>query len=72
MMSLALSVFIIAATVIPVSAYVGMYIWFYRLNSRFRRHSAVVREELAKQATLTEAKPRAIFIGFFHPYWYMP
>jgi alpha-1,2-mannosyltransferase len=68
-MPLALAAFIIFFTLVPAAGYVLMYIWFYLLNSRFRKRSESIRGELSKEATLSETKNRAIFVGFFHPYW---
>lgn len=66
---LAIAVLIFFITLGPGGGYVMMKTWFYFLNSRFRSRSAAIREKLAKEATLSEKKDRAIFVGFFHPYW---
>ena len=70
MMPLWLAFFILFLTIVPGGGYVLMKIWFYFLNSRFRERSDAIREKLTKQAILSEEKQRAIFVGFFHPYWY--
>ena len=69
-LSLTIAVLILIFTLVPGSAYVAMKIWFYRLNSSFRKRSAAIRETLGKEATLSETRNRPIFVGFFHPYWY--
>ena len=66
---LALALFIIFLTLVPGGGYLCMKIWFYFLNSRFRKRSAPVRDRLSQQATLQNEKNRAVFVGFFHPYW---
>jgi hypothetical protein len=49
--------------------YVGMKTWFYFLNKRFRETCAAERERLAGEVTLSKDNKRAVFVGFFHPYW---
>jgi alpha-1,2-mannosyltransferase len=67
---LAIAFLILFITLVPGGGYILLKTWFYFLNSRFRSRSAVIRSTLAKDATLSEEKNRAIFVGFFHPYWY--
>jgi len=69
---LSLAFFIIFITIAGGGGYVALKTWYYFLNSRFRRRSADIREKLGKEATLSETKNRAVFVGFFHPYWYVP
>lgn len=66
-----LACFIMFLAIVPGGGYVAMKAWFYFLNSRFRRRSTGIRDKLAKEAALTEATNRAVFVGFFHPYWYL-
>jgi hypothetical protein len=49
--------------------YVGMKTWFYFLNKRFRENCAAERQRLAGEVTLSDENKRAVFVGFFHPYW---
>jgi alpha-1,2-mannosyltransferase len=70
LLPLSIAFLIMFITIVPGGGYVALKTWFYFLNSRFRRRSAGIREKLAKEATLSEAKNRAVFVGFFHPYWY--
>jgi hypothetical protein len=69
---LSVALFILFITLVPGGGYVLMKLWFYFLNSRFRKRSALIRDKLATEATLTEKNNRAVFVGFFHPYWYLP
>ena len=69
-MPLAIAVLVLFITLVPGGGYVLMKIWFYVLNSRFRKRSAAIRDKLAKEAALSDANNRAVFVGFFHPYWY--
>lgn len=69
-MPLPLAIFIFL-TLIPGGVYLAMKIWFYFLNTRFRSRSAAIREELGKEATLWENNNLPVFVGFFHPYWYV-
>lgn len=71
MLPLSIAVLILFITLVPGGGYVIMKIWFYFLNSRFRKRSAPIRDKLAKEATLSEKKDRAVFVGFFHPYWFI-
>jgi hypothetical protein len=71
MMPLAVAGLIVFLTLGPGGGYVLMKIWFYFLNSRFRKRSAAVREKLSQQVTLRNGKNRAVFIGLFHPYWFV-
>jgi hypothetical protein len=68
-MPLSVAVFILFVTIVPGGGYVMMKIWFYVLNSRFRKRSAAIRDKLAKESSVLETKDRAVFVGFFHPYW---
>jgi hypothetical protein len=68
-MPLGIAAVILFLTLVPGGGYVLMKTWFYFLNSRFRSRSAVLRYKLAKEATLSEGNDRAVFVGFFHPYW---
>lgn len=70
MLPLLLAFLIMFITIVPGGGYVAMKTWFYFLNSRFRKQSASIRESLAKEAMLSKEKNRAVFVGFFHPYWY--
>ena len=69
---LSIAALILFITLVPGVGYVLMKVWFYFLNSRFRKRSAPIRDKLATEATLSEKSNRAIFVGFFHPYWYQP
>jgi len=69
-MPLPVAILVFAITIGFGGGYVGMKTWFYFLNARFRKNCAAVREQLAAEATLTEKNKRAVFVGFFHPYWY--
>ena len=69
---LSIASLILFITLVPGGGYVLMKLWFYFLNSRFRKRSALVRDKLAREATLTEKNNRAVFVGFFHPYWCPP
>lgn len=70
LMPLWLAFFIIFLTVFVGGGYLLMKIWFYFLNSRFRARSARIREKLTKEVNLSKEGDRAVFVGFFHPYWY--
>jgi hypothetical protein len=67
---LALAFLILFITIVPGGGYVMMKIWFYFLNSQFRKRSADIRDKLAKESSILDTKERAIFVGFFHPYWW--
>jgi hypothetical protein len=69
-MPLPVAVLILFVTLVPGGGYVLMKIWFYFLNSRIRKRSAAARDNLAKEAILSDTNNRAVFVGFFHPYWY--
>ena len=68
-MPLPVAVLILFITLVPGGGYVLMKIWFYILNSRFRKRSTAVRDKLAKEAIRSDTNNRAVFVGFFHPYW---
>ena len=68
-MPLALAYLILFLTIVPGGGYVMMKIWFYFLNSRFRQRSAGIRDKLAKESSILDTMDRAVFVGFFHPYW---
>jgi hypothetical protein len=68
-MPLPVAVLVFFITFVCGGGYIGLKIWFYRLNSRFRKASAAAREKLAGQAVLSEQTKRPVFVGFFHPYW---
>jgi hypothetical protein len=68
---LTLAFSIVFITIVPTGCYILLKVWLYFLNSRFRLKSAALRHEWAEDATLNETKNRAIFVGFFHPYWYI-
>lgn len=68
-MPLALAFLILFLTIVPGGGYVMMKIWFYFLNSRFRKRSAAIRDKLAEEASILDTQDRAVFVGFFHPYW---
>ena len=69
-MLLALSFLILFITIVPGGGYVMMKIWFYFLNSRLRKRSAAIRDKLAKESSILDTNDRAVFVGFFHPYWW--
>jgi len=73
LMPLWLAVAFLVILIVPPGIYLAIKIWFYRLNSRFRTGSAELRERLSKNAVLSpESQTRgAVFVGFFHPYWYL-
>jgi hypothetical protein len=62
----------VLCTIVPLGGYVGMKIWFYMLNARFRKNSVGIRDLLAKEATFSRGNNRRVFVGFFHPYWCSP
>jgi len=69
-MPLALAFLILFLTVVPGGGYVMMKIWFYFLNSRFRKRSAAIRDKLSTESSILDIKDRPVFVGFFHPYWW--
>jgi len=71
-MPLPVAILVFVITIGFGGGYVGMKTWFYLLNARFRKNCAAAREQLAGEATLTDKNKRAVFAGFFHPYWYSP
>lgn len=70
-MPLWLAVLILFITVVGGGGYLLIKIWFYFLNARMRRNCADMREKLTKEANLSEEIDRPVFVGFFHPYWYV-
>jgi hypothetical protein len=69
-MPLPVAILVFAITLGFGGGYIGMKTWFYFLNARFRKNCAAVRQQLAGEATLSDNYKRAVFVGFFHPYWY--
>jgi hypothetical protein len=68
-MPLPVAILVFAITLGFGGGYIGLKTWFYFLNKRFRENCAAVREQLAGEATLSDENKRAVFVGFFHPYW---
>jgi hypothetical protein len=70
MMPLTLAFMILFITFVAGGGYVCMKIWFYFLNLHLSMHSAGIRDKLAKEVIFSEASNHAVFVGFFHPYWF--
>jgi hypothetical protein len=68
-MPLPVAILVFIITIGFGGGYVGMKTWFYFLNKRFRENCAAERERLAVEVTLSDDNKRAVFVGFFHPYW---
>jgi hypothetical protein len=68
-MPLPVAILVFIITIGFGGGYVGMKTWFYFLNKRFRETCAAERERLVGEVTLSDENKRAVFVGFFHPYW---
>jgi len=71
LMPLWLAISIIVTAIVFGCGYVSMKVWFYFLNARFRKHSDPIRRQVAEEAAFRKGRGRMIFVGFFHPYWYV-
>jgi hypothetical protein len=71
LMPLWLAISIVAFAIVFGFGYVALRVWFFLLNGRFRDRSAAVRDYLAKEVNFGKGNRRSVFVGFFHPYWYV-